>query len=289
MKRRFAVGLLILSAIALAPAAIVPSSTAMAEESATEVKREKDTVYLRNGRVVEGRILSETDTEIRMMVNVAGIEAPTTFKKSDVLDIERGAAIEGAAGAAADDATSKSSMGTVTKETAKSDTAGVYMLELDGMFIGEGGLSGWPQRTILSPKSLRDALKDAKSHNPEVIVIKLDAEAAGGPAGVFVAEYIGPIFEELIYQDGQRVVFWVDQAVGGAGLLPFVCPEIYFTSEGIMGGLSGIGETDTGDSLVDEKLIGAYLGHAEGFAIKGGYDPKLIKAMSRIEEWLAVR
>src|SRR6185295_3504780 len=35
-----------------------------------------------------------------------------------------------------------------------------------------------------------------------------------------------------------------------------------------------------------EKQISLRLGHAEGFAVKGGYNPLLIRAMARREMWL---
>lgn len=236
-----------------------------------------DTVILRSGRVVTGRILEETDSHIRMVVVVAGIEAETTYSKSDVLQITRADADAKASAMETPSPNGKATEAVKPDDSASSTATKLYLLPLHGRIPRD-----------ISQTPLMDSIKDAKSMGVDILVVEMDAEAPGGAQGVFVAEDMGPIFEELV-DSGMRVVFWIERAEGGAGLLPFVAPEIYFKTEGRMGGLGSIGETDSGDKMVDEKLIGAYIGHAEGFAIKGGYDPVLVRAMARKENWLAVR
>jgi hypothetical protein len=164
----------------------------------------------------------------------------------------------------------------------------VYHLELDGMLISSNGLGQYPPRPVIAPSTLEKALEDAASFNPEVVLIEYDAAAAGGSAGVFIAETYGAVVEPFI-EDGLRIVFWVENATGGASLLPFSSPEIYFQPDGVLGGLSAIGEIESGDEMVDKKLISANLGHAVGMAIKGGYPPEVMRAMCVESNWLAVR
>lgn len=282
--------LLTLLLVAAAPTPLGPASAyAQSDEAQEENSGALDEIILRSGRIIEGRILSETATEVEVMVVVAGIEAPATYSRSEILKINRGAGAKAESSDDGDSATSASR--SEPKKAGASGAPNIYLLEVDGRLIGENGLDAFPRQTTVTASSLEDALEDAQTYDPKAIIVKLDVEAASGLSGVFVAEHIGPVFEELIYDDNERIVFWIDRAVGGAGLLPFVSPEIYFTSEGRMGGLTGIGEISSGDTMVDEKLISAALGHAEGFAIKGGYEfgPQLIRAMARQEEWLAVR
>jgi len=236
-----------------------------------------DTVILRSGRVVTGRILEETESHVRMIVVVAGIEAETTYARSEVLQITRGEADTQASAMDTPSPEGKPSGDAKSDDSASSNATKLYLLPLRGRIPRD-----------ISQTPLMDSIEDAKSMDVDILVVEMDAEAPGGAQGVFVAEDMGPIFEELV-DSGMRVVFWIERAEGGAGLLPFVAPEIYFKTEGRMGGLGSIGETKSGDTMVDEKLIGAYIGHAEGFAIKGGYDPVLVRAMARKENWLAVR
>src|SRR5690606_22528637 len=55
-----------------------------------------DKVVFRNGRVVEGQILDETDTTVQMRIVVAGISTVTTYLKTDILSIEKDLKVEGA-------------------------------------------------------------------------------------------------------------------------------------------------------------------------------------------------
>lgn len=291
IKRFGSAGLLALALLVFAPIAVGPDVAVAQDAEAKEDSKALDVIILNSGRVIEGRVIGETDTQVEVMVNVAGIEAPVTYDRADILKIDRGGGAEVESG---DEDATRSGRKSTVSETRKSERAGestVYLLEMEGRLIGENGLDAFPRRTTITASSIEDALSDAMSFNPEVIVVKLDVEAADGRGGVYVAEYISPVFKELIYDQNQRVVFWVKRAIGGAGLLPFISPEIYFTGDGTMGGFSGIGETASGDEMVDEKLIGAALGAAEGLAIRGGYEsgPQLIRAMARKEQWLAVR
>ena len=111
---------------------------------------------------------------------------------------------------------------------------------------------------------------------------------------IFRGERIAAIFQEEIPREWNpqpKVVFWVKTAMGGASLLPFICPNIYFHSEGRMGGLGNLSFIfdGVGDDVVREKQRSLRLGHAEGWAIAGGYDYRLIRAMARMEYVLSMR
>jgi len=287
MRRHGALRLVLaLLAMAFVAASIAPVTTALAADPSQEEVKATDRLVLRSGKIVEGEIVSETEAEVEMIVVVAGMSAKTTYSKSEILEIQRGV-IEAPRATEEVPANTRRESRVEREEPAPREGGPVvYLMELDGIFIGDEGLQEFPQETPISRTPLQEILEDAGSRDPELIVVKLDARSVGGLAGVFVAETLGPIFEDEIYRNGQRIVFWIENAVGGAGLLPFVSPEIYFTSDGQMGGLASIGEIDTSDENVNEKLISAAIGHAEGMAIKGGYDPVLITAMARTPAWL---
>ncbi len=271
-----AIGLGLVNAPAWAPG---PSEAVAADEGEA-----LDRVILTSGRVVQGRILEETADSVRIMVMISGIEAPATYSKDEVLKIERGVIEVGDDAEAADDGDEWDS----PADRSSGEGPVVYHLDLDGMLISSGGLGQFPSRPVIAPSTLEAALHDAASFDPEIVLIEYDATAPGGQAGVFIAETYGAVVEPFI-QDGLRIIFWVENATGGASLLPFSSPEIYFQPGGVMGGLSAVGEITSGDEMVDKKLISATLGHAVGMAIKGGYPPEVMRAMCVESNWLAVR
>lgn len=277
---------------------------AMAREASQEAASgsEKDILIFRNGKQVEGTILEETPTEVRIRVNVAGIEAEVPYPKSDILQIVRGT------GKPADDK-SEGAGNSQPKAAPKAETAAaapasssggvakkkVYHIELKGVF-GED----------ISQTPIRQAVKDAQRLGVDYIIVSLDNDWSmqGGLEErkdddtafdeLFRSEDMDPIFNEEIPRDWEKppqVIFWVKKAMGGAAFLPFNCPNIYFHSEGKMGGIGHLQAIfgGMGDEVVREKQFSLRLGHAEGKAIRGGYDPRIIRAMARDEYVLSYR
>jgi len=242
-----------------------------------------DRVVLTNGRVIEGRILEQTSDEVRIMVVVSGIEAPVTYATSQIASIEHGVITVDSDGETSDEDDFE-----IERDRSRGDGPVVYRLDLEGMLISSGGLNGPAQEPVIAPSTLRRALEDAASYNPEAVIVNFDVAAPSGLGGVLLVEDYGAVLEPFI-EDGLRVVFWIERATGGAGLLPFSVPEIYFHPGGQMGGLGQVGEIESGDDWVNRKLLSAALGHATGMAIKGGYAPEIIRAMCVESNWLAVR
>jgi hypothetical protein len=235
----------------------------------------------RNGRIIEGQILEETVDTIRMRIVVAGISTVTTYSKADILNIEKDLTVEGAEVPAAPGGrpgSGKAKSGADTTEV-REGAPRIYHFKLEGNFGRD--ITGTP---------LTKAFEAAVSAAPDVIIIEMDASSRGGFDGLFAAriEEMTPMIERAM-ASGQRIVFWIDQATGGAAFLPFVSPEIYFQKDGRLGGIGSLQDFDMGNERVNEKQISLRLGHAEGLAITGGYAPELIRAMARQDYWLAYR
>lgn len=275
--------------VAAAPMALTPS--ALAQEAT------RDTVIFTSGQIIEGTILEETPTSVRMKVVVAGIEAEMTYQKSEILKITRGTGEAPKADAKPDPKSGSKSVKTDAKGTPAEGAKKIYVIELTGVFAQD-----------ISQTPIRNAVKDAKKNEADYIIVSLDNDWSlrrFGDIGerkdedsefdmLFRAEDMAPIFSEEIPREWTTpptVVFWVKKAMGGAAFLPLVCPNIYFHSEGKMGGIGGIGQLfgNTGDLVVREKQISLRLGHAEGIAIQGGYPVELVRAMARDEYVLSVR
>lgn len=248
-------------------------------------------------KVLEGEIVSETTTTIRFRSSINGIPFETDYQKSEILHIQRGIG--------APDATPTTPAGTpAAPETTRtvgavppspgSPRTNLYWIDLQGKF-GED----------ISQTPIARAIEDARRNNADVIVLHLNADFEQNPLEplpndaanfdeIFRAESIVPIFTEQMqrtWDKPPRVVFWVRQAMAGAALLPLVCPELYFHSEGRLGGLGNLTFMfeGVGDDVVREKQRSLRLAHAEGWAIAGGYDPRLVRAMARYEYVLSVR
>ena len=270
----------LIALIGVAAPGVTPLGPRVAHASAaSDDATKRDRVTFQNGRVVEGEVLKETDTHITMRVFVGTLSTVTDYPKSDILLIERGAVEAGAAPAASAPASTRAPAGAPAAAAPKDDAARVYLIELNGNFGSD-----------VSQSPLQRSLDDAVASDPDVIILKMNTtqDERFGFQGIFRAEDMTRLVEDYIRQ-GNRIVFWIQEATVGAAFLPFVSPEIYFTSEGRMGGIGTLQDFSVGAKMVDEKLISAFFGHAEGVALTGGYAPEIVRAMGRMDYWLAVR
>lgn len=252
--------------------------------SASVSQDELDKIVLRNGRVIEGEILSETATEVRLNVVVAGISAPATYKRSDILEIVRAERLE----LVDEEATPahEDLGGTTPVISASKNAPSVYLIRLEGEFGRD-----------ISPTPVRDAVAAAQREQPDFLVVYLNNrwgdhghELPDDYQTTFdwfsVAERLVPIFTreiELNWEKQPYLVFWVRNAMGGAAFLPFVADEIYFHPQGRMGGVGTLEQMfeGVGDEVVRQKQRSLRLAMAQGLAIAGGYDHRLVTAMAR--------
>lgn len=247
-------------------------------------------------KVLEGEIVSETTTTLRFRSSINGIPFETDYQKSEILHIQRGIGAPSATPAETPAAPTTEPARTVGAVPPSPGTprTNLYWIDLQGKF-GED----------ISQTPIARAIEDARRNNADVIVLHLNADYEQNPLQplpndtanfdeIFRAESIVPIFTEQMkrtWDTPPRVVFWVRQAMAGAALLPLVCPELYFHSQGRLGGLGNLTFMfeGVGDDVVREKQRSLRLGHAEGWAIAGGYDHRLVRAMARYEYVLSVR
>lgn len=280
------------SAMLMAPQQVVADDT----------ERKNDVVIFRSGQQVQGEILEETPTTVRMRVVVAGMAAETTYNKSDILSIMRGEgdAIEPKKESESTAARPSARPGAVAAATpGDTNRKRVYVMELTGVFGQD-----------ISQTPIRQAVRDAQRHNTDYLIVKVNndfsfnqgtelaeempEDVIGAFDLLFRALDIEPIFSQEIpreWDNPPKVVFWIRNAMGGAAFLPLSCRDIYFHSEGKMG---GVGYMDTlfdgvGDEVVRQKQYSLRVTRAEGLAIAGGYDPRIVKAMAEVEYVLSVR
>ncbi|MGH7131049.1 MAG: hypothetical protein ACREJO_03795 [Phycisphaerales bacterium] len=160
----------------------------------------------------------------------------------------------------------------------------------------------------------RDIMKDVKKAKPEIIVLRFDnqfsfqgearqefqtADADAAFKLMDTCAQIGVMLTDEIRDDPDwkvntpsgkpRLVAWVNKAMGGVAFLPFICPEIYYTTPAMHGGIGYLEYTRSfADRVVREKWYGAMLGRVKGIANKGGHDERIVLAMARADYVLSV-
>lgn len=281
---RLAGGLSLGVAVVAAGALVAPAAAAVSAEASALAL---DKLVLRNGKIIEGEILSENSTEVRFNVIVAGISAPATFKKSQIIEI-----IRGDADPAPDaDDRADSPIGEDTKSeapliSASTDAPRVCVINLKGEF-----------GKAISPTPVREAVQAARKEEPDFLIVHLDTQwIIDNHIGqdyeqevfdvFFVAQKLEPIFTKEIDREWEKVphvVFWVGNAMGGAAFLPFMADEIYMEPDGRIGGIGTLEQMfeGRGDEIVRQKQRSLRLARAQGLAIANGYDYRLINALAQ--------
>jgi hypothetical protein len=261
--------LVLLAAGLLFFAAAPPGAVAddRAEVDTKAKQKTIDIIYMRNNSIITGHIISETETEVVIQVVIGNIKPQEfTYAREQILLIEYDQPIDGG----------------VEEEAGRDDDeedpdgVPVVLLNLDGRF-------GFH----ISPTPLREAMEAVDRSDAEYLIVKLDCQEGT----VWSLQAIFDVFDDFINDkwedEGPDVVFWVKLAAEGAGLLPFVDEDIYFTGDGILGGITNFDDSIKGapaTDMIKAKWISATMGHVEGIAIQGGYDTRLVKAMI-VEEY----
>ncbi len=260
-----------------------------------------DLIVFKDGKTVQGIILSETATEYKVRVNVSGIIGETDYPKSQILEIKRGAGA--AIGTSApitspSPATMTPNSGTSSTPapaatpaapagTAPTKTGGVYWITLAGKFGQD-----------ITETPIRDSFRDAKQYHPDIIVIEVDNVVELKQMGIEEAtpemEKLFQSFDEIFRAEKflrvpleevpsewsytPRVVYWVKRALGGIAFMPLTGKEIYFAPDGKLGGVGSIERMiGHGHRRVVEKQLSLRLGHAIGWVNHSGYpQPELL-------------
>jgi len=259
--------------------------TAPAVSAASTLAGDLDQIIFRDGRIIEGTIAEENDRTVSMFVVVGTIRSgkATVYDKADILSVIRGSAEGDAAELDEGDADPIDT----PRETAKPGAKVVYHIKLDGWFGKD-----------INVTPLRQAVEAAKRYNPDYLLVEVDnrwerfGEDLGDDRANFDEFSIADNLEPILRQDLQahwsnppEVVVWVKNAMAGAAFIPFFSPNIYFSSNGRMGGIGNLGGMfgSTGDKVVRDKQESLRLGRAKGMANANGYDPRIMEAMTMKE------
>jgi len=277
---------------------------------------DKVTIKLKDGRTVIGEVVSIDDGEIKLRQKVGAMTATIEYKRSE---IESTTLTEPALANKPIDTKSTDTKSTDTKSTdtkapeAKApdtkdaakptdgNTPKVYIVPFNGEFGRD-----------ISATPVKDVMKDAKKAQPDYLVIHIDCafkfEGQEGRdevdtdgmrlswgQGFETAAELATLLTDSIRDDKTwvkqpTVIMWVRKAMGPVAFLPWVSPNIYFASDGRLGGIGYMERMfgGRGDETVRQKQYSLRLGRAEGLAAKGKHETVLIRAMAYMKEVLSV-
>jgi len=269
--------------VASAGLTLIASPTAQAAPIVAFTGEPTHELLLSTGQTVKVEILKESDKEIEVNVYLGGMSAPRTYQRSEIVSITE----LGHSPKAETEAKAKEpALAAKTDEAIPANALRVYVMELGGTFGKD-----------VSYTPVRDTIERAREMNADVIVVKCNAnwkqlegftDELADDQGDFeeyrIAEAIHPVFTSEMrakWEKQPKVVFWVERAMSGMAFLPLVKNDIYFTSDGRMGGVGTLDELfgGTGDEVVRDKQKSLRRAYVQGMAIEGGHDPKIVDAM----------
>lgn len=287
-------------ALLATPSATAQTGTPAKADLSKAVK--KDQIIFRNGQKAEGVILEETETSIRMLVIVGSMRTETTYQKSEILDIKRDAFK--AEPAKVEEKKDEKKEDTSKKSAGRNDPANP--VDVQGKPIPEGAVTiyfvnfGGEFGRDVSKTPVVEIMDEIAALQPDIVVVRFDNtfgvygdetvdfdQQAQGIDFESKASELDTLITQRVMNDPAfkkkpRMVAWIHKALGPAALLPFVFKEIYFTSDGLHGGIGGL---DTmfggrGDEVVRQKQYSLRIGRVKGLAAQGGHDERIVKAMT---------
>lgn len=190
----------------------------------------------------------------------------------------------GAAAPAGDAKVEKNAAG----EPVNADTQRVYLVNFQGEFARD--VSGTPFKQLWA---------DVKKVQPDILVFKIDFQfrvygqqhdaVENDPNALYQLDQAlelvtflrNDLANDPAWVKKPRIVMWVKRALGGSAFLPFSVPDVYFTSDGIVGGIGGLERmaATMQDQRVKEKMWGIRRAQCMSLAQMGGHDDRLMRAM----------
>ncbi|MBX3321424.1 MAG: hypothetical protein KF757_00390 [Phycisphaeraceae bacterium] len=223
---------------------------------ATHLSFASDVVHLKDGRKIEGTIVRELDGSVWIKTRLGSIENTEFFLADNIAKIERDAP----AATATDP--KPNPIQQIRPRTPGAPRGAIISLE------GTVGIE-------MTAKTLYDLIpileRDLGSDGTGIVVFKINS---GGGLLLEIQRLSDVIHNE--YKKRFRTVAWIESAISAAAMTAHCAEEIYFLPEGNYGactGWSGRLQAVAGRGL--EEVL--YM--MERISARGGYDPKIMRAM----------
>ncbi|UCD75283.1 MAG: hypothetical protein JSV91_16050 [Phycisphaerales bacterium] len=259
----------------------------------------EDVIYLNDGRVLHGQIISETADEIVFEALISSIKATLTLSKEDIFQIKRDVPVEGGQKATKDakeetkataDSRDRDRSDVRTRHRAQSDdenATGFYLIPMKGQM-----------GTDVNHQFYKGLADDIRAHDPDYIIIEMDCKDIGSAPTDLIFEfdpdetglYLVDEYRDMInfFRDElreYRQVIWIHDSVGYSSMVALAWPDMYMKPDGRLAGLSSIGAgfASWGDEDIRGKMREATMAMLKGFLEYGTYSLFIVDAMVRPE------
>ncbi|MFG0257624.1 MAG: hypothetical protein ACF8GE_06955 [Phycisphaerales bacterium JB043] len=223
-----------------------------------------DTIYLKDGSVLEGTITREEASFLFIEVTVGGITDEQLVMRDDIERIERDTpAVE----APREPERAPSVSETSPSEEARKPEHQVSENATRLSFVSLEGTVG----PYMNAQALAESIRRIEDQEPDIIVLEVDS---GGGFGLEIQPIANLIERRL--KPKYRVIVWVDSAISAAAMSTLACEEIYFQSKGNFGAATGY--RGAGDAIEGEELE-LMLRQMEEISAWGNHDPLIMRAM----------
>ncbi len=281
-----------LIAIVIALVAPLSVQAQVDDEGQTE-----DIVYMADGRVLHGQILSETPTQVifQYIDRKLNLQSKLTLARSDIESIDRGVPIEDPIEPEVRKSTVRKSntskpdgwsgYGRLRSDSDAENVPSFYMVPMKGQM-----------GTDITASIYKELVADIREVNPDVIIIQMESADYADTFATAIGEaepgeISRPEFDDYkeivnIFHDDlgdYRQVVWVQDAVGIASTMALSWEELYMTPDARLGGMRMVIELTGADKWSDDdiraKMMAAWMGSAKSLLEYGGYAYELADAM----------
>lgn len=228
-----------------------------------------DKLYLKDGRVLEGTVTSETPDYIYFKMKVGGIEHSDIYAMSDIKKIERDSVTNptpstGNSSATAPIASGKKPNGNVQRLCILDFGPPSYWSAEAGNEVG----------VQISAAAFERAIPILERDGVDVVIIRINS---GGGYSLEMRNF-HKVFAK--YKEKFRTVAWIESAISAACMSPWILEEFYFMPKGNMGAC-----TEWSGPLIATKgaALEIVLKYMEDISKKANRDPKIMRAMEIME------
>ncbi len=244
-----------------------------------------DRVTLKDGTVVDGTIVQEIDGSVWINVKDGSREREQFYTSVQVEKIERNVEAEGAGtpkpetkpGEKPSASAPAASKGADEGKPADPAVPASNVRRIAVITLGEGG-----DKDMVGVYMVADVLKRAIPELEKERVTDVVFRVNSGGGMLLEIQKLSDVIHEE-YKPRFRVVGWIESAISAAAMTAHCMPEIFFMSKGNYGACTGwFGALQAVEGRDLEEVL--YM--MERISARGGYDPKIMRAM-QIEEPLS--
>jgi hypothetical protein len=218
-----------------------------------------DKLHLKDGRVLEGKIIREVDGYVQFTQKIAGIEQTQMYKPSDIAKIER------------DTPDAPAAEG--KKEIKAADTSSIKHAGAPRAAVITLGEK--PEKEMvgqyITAKSLEDCIPLLEKENVDVVVLRISS----GGGMLLEIQRLSDVIENKL-KPKFRTVAWIDWAISAAAMTSHCLDEIYMTKGGAYGACTG---WHGALIAVKDRQLEDVLYTMEKISARGHKDPKIMRSM----------